>query len=368
MALTGEAVALMAKINKQYGEGSVVVASALQDSGQLATGILSLDLILGGGFPRNQWSEVIGMEGSGKTTVCHRAVAYNQHLDPNFVTLWIAAEAYDVDQAKMLGVDVDRIIVHATNRMEEAFQVMIDAAEARAVDLIVLDSYPALVPDGEAEKDMDEASMTLGARLMGKFFRKVGKETGKATTATQRPVTGLIINQWREKIGGRVMNGQVPKTTPGGHAKNFAYYCRVEVARAEWIDEARHGKGKARIGQVVRFKTIKNKQIAGQKVSQSDYYFEDAAVLGFRAGEFDIVKDLLTWGVFYDVIGRRGAYFHFGDQRWKGKEPLLDTIRQDLTLQEELTTSIHRAADPRIHQGSSQDPAHLAEETGAEAA
>lgn len=368
MALTGEALALMAKINKQYGDGSLVIASSLTDSGQLATGIISLDLILGGGFPRNQWSEVIGMEGSGKTTVCHQTVAHNQRLSPDFVTLWIAAEAYDTDQARMLGVNVDQVIVHATNRMEEAFQVMIDAAEARAVDLIVLDSYPALVPDGEAEKDMDEASMTLGARLMGKFFRKVGKETGKAMSATQRPVTGLIINQWREKIGGRVMNGQVPKTTPGGLAKNFAYYSRVEVARAEWIDEARSGKGKARIGQVCKFKTIKNKQIAGQKVSQSDYYFEDAVVLGFRAGEFDIVKDLITWAVFYDVIERRGAYFHCGEQRWKGKEPMIDAIRQDLTLQEEITASILRTSDPRVHQEPSKDLERAAPESGAEAA
>ncbi|MFJ2113372.1 ATPase domain-containing protein [Streptomyces sp. NPDC087850] len=349
MALTGEAVALITKINKQYGEGSLVVASSLKDSGQLATGILSLDLILGGGFPRNQWSEVIGMEGSGKTTVCHKTVAHQQGLNGDFVTLWIAAEAYDTDQARMLGVNVEQVIVHATNRMEEAFQVMIDAAEARAVDLIVLDSYPALVPDGEAEKEMDEASMTLGARLMGKFFRKIGKETGMSMSATQRPVTGLIINQWREKIGGRVMNGQIPKTTPGGLAKNFAYYSRVEVGRAEWIDESRPGKGKARIGQVVKFKTIKNKQIAGQKVSQSDYYFENAVVPGFLAGEFDTVKDLITWAVFYDVITRSGAYFSFGEQRWKGKDAMIAAIRQDLTLQEELTTSIHRASDPRAH-------------------
>ncbi|MFE9412366.1 ATPase domain-containing protein [Streptomyces sp. NPDC006704] len=368
MALTGEALALMAKINKQYGDGSLVVASSLSDSGQLATGILSLDIILGGGFPRNQWSEVIGMEGSGKTTVCHRTVAHNQQITPDFVTLWIAAEAYDSDQAKMLGVDVNQVIVHATNRMEEAFQVMIDAAEARAVDLIVLDSYPALVPDGEAEKDMDEASMTLGARLMGKFFRKVGKETGKAMSATQRPVTGLIINQWRQKIGGRVMNGQIPKTTPGGLAKNFAYYSRVEVARAEWIDEARPGKGKARIGQVIKFTTIKNKQIAGQKTSQSDYYFEESRTLGLDAGKFDAVKDLITWAVYYDVIDRRGAYFHFGRHSWKGKDPMIETIRQDLTLQEELTSSILTAADPRRQTTSSANLENFAQEIEAEAA
>ncbi|KUL44713.1 hypothetical protein ADL22_12275 [Streptomyces sp. NRRL F-4489] len=348
MALTDEAVALMARINRQYGEGSLVLASSLMDSGQLPTGILSLDLILGGGFPRNQWSEVIGMEGSGKTTVCHQTVAYNQRRSEDFVTLWIAAEAYDSDQAKMLGVNTANVIVHATNRMEEAFQVMIDAARARAVDLIVLDSYPALVPDGEAEKDMDEASMTLGARLVGKFFRKIGKETGKAISGTQRPVTGLIINQWREKIGARAMHGQVPKTTPGGLAKNFAYYCRLEVARAEWIDEARPGKGKARVGQVCKFKTIKNKQIAGQKVSQSDYYFEDAAALGFRAGEFDTVKDLITWSVYYDVVARRGAYFSYGEElRWKGKEEMLSAIREDADLQDALTAAVLQAADPR---------------------
>ncbi|WP_032916707.1 ATPase domain-containing protein [Streptomyces rimosus] len=349
MALTDEAVALMAKINKQYGAGSLVVASSLKNSGQLPTGILSLDLILGGGFPRNQWSEVIGMEGSGKTTVCHKLISHNQAANPDFTALWIAAEAYDRDQAAMIGANPDQVIVHATNRMEEAFQVAIDAAEARAVDLIVLDSYPALVPDGEAEKDMDEASMTLGARLMGKFFRKVGKETGRATTDDTRPVTGIIINQWREKIGGFSPQG-TPKTTPGGLAKNFAYYSRVEVSRADWIDEARPGKGKARIGQVMRFRTIKNKQIAGQKVSETDYYFEDAKTTALRAGDFDIGKDLYLWALFYDILTRRGSYFDFGSHTWKGKDPVLAAIREDLDLQEELKQAVLTAADPRTHQ------------------
>ncbi|WP_274916932.1 ATPase domain-containing protein [Streptomyces sp. WZ-12] len=349
MALSEDAIALMNKINKQFGPGSVMVASDIRSAGQLPSSITSLDLILGGGFPRNQWSEVIGMEGSGKTTVCHKTVAHNQNQSPDFTTLWIAAEAYDVEQAAMLGVDVDRVIVHATNRMEEAFQVAIDAAEARTVDLIILDSYPALVPDGEAEKDMDEASMTLGARLFGKFFRKIGKETGRSMAANDRPVTGIIINQWREKVGGFSPAG-TPKTTPGGLAKNFAYYCRLEVARAEWLDEARPGKGKARVGQVMKFKTLKNKQIAGQKSSQSDYYFEDAPNLGFRAGEFDAFKDVFLWAIHYDVIERRGAYYNFGETRWKGKDEALAAIREDVDLMHSLTEEVMRAADPRQHQ------------------
>ncbi len=159
---------------------------------------------------------------------------------------------------------MDRVIVFETNAMEDAYSEMISAAESRAVDAIVLDSYPALVADDEDAKDMDEATMASGARVTGKFFRKVGQATRRSLVEQERPLLALIVNQFRDQIGGWAPAGGTPKTSPGGKAKNYAYYTRLETSRTEWIDEKRPG-GSMRVGQVIKVKTLKSKAAAPSK-------------------------------------------------------------------------------------------------------
>lgn len=350
MAVNAEALALAAKINKAQGEGTVVIASDMRIAKRFTSGSLSLDVALGGGWPGNQWVEVIGMESHGKTAIVLKTIAANQRVDPDFTTLWIAAEHYDTDQAEALGVDNSRVVVIPTQAMEFAFQTMLEFAAARAVDCIVLDSYPALVPDEEADKDMDEAVMALGARLFGKFFRKAGAATKRSLSdPDDRPILGIVINQYRDAIGQFSPHG-TPKTTPGGKAKNFAFYVRVEVKRDEFIDEARPGKGKVRVGQVIKVKTIKNKSAAPQQVATVNFYFRDAPNLGFLRGDYDVVKELFTMGLLFDVIERRGAYFQFDNgevgedgkprYRWQGKDSMIAALREDLTLQDEIRDAV----------------------------
>ncbi|MET9119987.1 hypothetical protein [Streptomyces sp. NPDC004528] len=343
MALSPDVVALMNKINKQYGDGTMITAGDMRMAKPFTSGSLPLDIILGGGFPANQWTEIIGFESSGKTSVVHKAIAANQQANPDFTTLWVAAEGYDKPWAEQLGVNTDQVIVHSTTAMEEAYQVMLDFANSRAVDAIVLDSYPALVADEEAEKQMDELGVALGARVTGRFFRKAGKATSRSHVVEERPVLGIIINQWREKIGAFSPQG-TPKTTPGGLAKNFAFYVRLEVSRAEFLDEATPGKGKARCGQAVKFKTVKNKQHAPQKVAETHFYFDDSPSRGILAGEYDDVRDLMTWGVFYDIIRRRGRYFDFGDRTWDTKDAIIDALRAELDLRSDVATAVLDAA------------------------
>ncbi|MFD6934609.1 hypothetical protein ACFWAP_00440 [Streptomyces goshikiensis] len=343
MALSPEVFALMKQANKKYGPGTMITAGEMRVAAPFTTGSLPLDIILGGGLPANQWTEIIGFESSGKTSVVHKAIAANQRRDPDFTTLWVAAEGYDKPWAEQLGVDTNRVIVHATSAMEEAYQVMLDFADSRSVDAIVLDSYPALVPDEETEKQMDELSVALGARLTGKFFRKAGKATARSHVEDERPMMGVIINQWREKIGGFSPQG-TPKTTPGGLAKNFAFYVRLEITRAEYLDEATPGKGKARCGQVIKFRTVKNKQHAPQKVAETHFCFADSPSRGVLAGEYDTVRDLMTWGVYYDVIKRRGRYFDFADRTWDLKDAIIDSLREELDLRDEVAAAVLTAA------------------------
>ncbi|MEV6310020.1 hypothetical protein AB0M10_15645 [Streptomyces sp. NPDC051840] len=341
MPLSDETRALMARINKKYGAGSVVVASKMPTVPRFPTGSLSLDVMLGGGWPGNQWNEILGAESSGKTTIVHKTIAANQQRDPEFVTFWVAAEGYDHEWATTLGVDVDRVIVFETNAMEDAYAEMIKAAESRAVDAIVLDSYPALVASDEDAKDMDEATMASGARVTGKFFRKVGQATRRSLVEEERPLLALIINQFRDQIGGWAPAGGTPKTSPGGKAKNYAYYTRVEVSRTEWIDEKRPG-GSVRVGQVIKLKTLKSKSAAPQQVASLRFYFAPSTV-GFLAGEYDLASQLVTQGILHGLIRLDGSWYKYGEYMWQGDKKMTAAMREDVDLQEQLSADVMAA-------------------------
>jgi recombination protein RecA len=314
-------------VNKKVGDDVVVQGSRISESlPRITTGILAFDMMLGGGWPMNQWSEIVGDESSGKTAIAYKTIAANQALDPDWVALWVAAEEYIPEYAEAIGVDLDRMWVLETNLMEQAYDLVIRALDNRAVDCVVLDSLPALVPGDEYERSMDEFTVGLGARLTGKFFRKSSKAQRRSLIEEERGCTGLIINQWREKIG--VMWGD-PRTTPGGKAKNFHYFTRVEVKKDEWLKD-----GKSAVGQTIKGRTLKNKTYRPQQQAVVDFYF--AETTGFRVGDFDTVKDVVNIAIACEVITRAGAFYSYKNEKWQGKEKVLEAMRADLDMQETL--------------------------------
>jgi len=350
VGLNTEALALAAKINKDIGDGTVVVASRMKGTSTFTTGSLSFDIALGGGWPANQWVEIYGKESHGKSTVVLKTLAANQALDPNFSTLWLAAEHYDMEQAAALGVDNERVVVIPTQDMTFAYDKMLEFAESRSVDLIVLDSYPALIPPEEEQKTMDEVQVALGARITGKFFRKAGPATRRSSTDTDRPMLGIFVNQLRTNIGAFSPYG-TPTTTPGGNAKNYAFYTRVEVKRDDWIDEKIPGKNlKIKVGQTIKINTVKNKAAAPGQVASVDFFFRDAHQTGFSRGEYDLVKETVMLAIIYDVIERRGRYFRIGEtHRWDGRESMLEALRADPVLVSEIREQVRQIA---LHTGS----------------
>ena len=318
---------IVSAIQKKYGDDVLIKGSDIKEEvPRITTGILAYDLMLGGGWPLNQWSEIIGEESSGKTALAYKTIAANQAINPDFVAMWIAAETYVPQYARAIGVDLERLWVVETNIMEQVYDLVIKALDNRAVDMIVIDSLPSLVPGDESEKMMEEFTVGLGARLTGKFFRKSSKAQLRSLINEDRPCTGLVINQWREKIG--VMWG-VNRTTPGGKAKNFHYFSRVEVKRDEWIKEKEEA-----IGQTIKARTIKNKTYRPQQTAVVDFYFTSAG--GFRLGEFDVIKDVVNIGIAVGLITRSGPYYSYGTQKWQGKDALVLAIREDLDLQQKL--------------------------------
>jgi recombination protein RecA len=341
--------ALMASINKDFGEGTVIVASSIAVPRRFTSGSLALDVALGGGWPGGQWVEIVGKESAGKTAIALKTLAANQKIDPDFTTMWVAAEAFDVDQATALGVDCSRVVVVPTQEMEFAFQVMLEAAESRAVDCIVLDSYPALIPGEEAEKAMDEFTTAVGARLMGKFARKAGKATKRDANGTERPLLGIIINQFRDKIGSFARYG-VPQTSPGGHGKDYFYYARLEVSRDDFISEKRPGVADpVKVGQTIKLRTIKNKSAAPQQIASIDFYFRGAPYLGFERGDYDLGKEYFTMGVLFGIIKKSGAWFTYDDRKWHGKDAAVSELRLDRGLQATIAGEVLEAArNPKL--------------------
>ena len=333
-----ELLKAIAQLNKKFGSDMIVLGADIKDEvlGRMTTGSLALDVILGGGFPVNQWHEIVGEASNGKTAIALKTVAANQKRDPNFTTVWVAAESWVPSYAEMCGVDLSRVFVVATNVMEEAYEAVINLVETKAVDCVVIDSLPALVPMTEDEKNMDEATVGRGALLTGKFFRKVGKASRRSLTESERPFIGLIINQYRMKIG--VMYGD-PRTTPGGEAKNYAFFTRIEVKRDEWL-EAGTGQEKHKVGQTIKIRTLKNKSAPPSQVAYVDFYFDDGECY---AGEFDFAKEIVALGILNKIITRAGAYYSYGDRKWQGANAVVQSIREEVDLKDALEKDVRTA-------------------------
>ena len=348
MALGPGAEAFIKKMNKDLGEELLVSADRLAVPVRFTTGSLSLDVILGGGWPGNQWAEILGLPSAGKTFLAYKTIAANQAANPAFTALWVCAEHYNSEWASALGVDNDRVVAVPTQLMETAFQVMLEATESQEFDAIVLDSYPALLVSEEAEKAMDEYTTAAGARTMNKFLRKAGDASRRAYDGSGRPFIGIIINQWRDQIGGFAKFG-VPQTSPGGKGKDYFFYCRVDIKRREWITEKRPGiKDPVIVGQSNIVKMIKNKSAAPQQKVDIDLYVRRAPSLGFERGQYDDALEYFTMAKWLRVLGQSGSWYDFGGDRWQGEEKTLAAIREDLDLRAALRTEVlEAAADPR---------------------
>jgi recombination protein RecA len=334
--INDEAKKIAAQLNKRFGENVVVVGSDIRADliPRITSGSTTLDYVLGGGFPGNQWNELIGEASHGKTAVALKTIAVNQKLNPEHTTVWVAAEQWVPEYAIMCGVDTSRVIVIETNIMEEAYDAVIAFAESKSVDAIVIDSLPALSPAPEMEKNMDEMTVGRGALLTNKFFRVVGSAIKRSLVEDERAVLGIVINQYRMKIG--VMHGD-PRTTPGGEGKNYAFFTRCEVRRDEWIEIGPSGN-KTRIGQVIKVRSLKNKTAPPQRVAYFDFYFAPGG--DCAPGEYDFAKEIAAMSVLNEIVERKGAWYYYGERKWQGTDALIASIREEIELMDDLRKQV----------------------------
>ena len=332
--INSEALKVVANINKKLGAGTVVTADKVRLAERITTGSLTLDVVLGGGWPMNHWVELVGEASHGKTALALKTIGANQKLNPEFTAVWIAAEAFDAKYAELCGVDTQRVILVETNSMEDAFDAVIQFMESKAVDMVVVDSLPALVPSAEDEKHMEEFTVGRGALITNKFFRKVASATKRDLIEAERPVLGIMINQYRMKIG--VMHGD-PRTTPGGLGKDYAYSIRAEVKRDDWL-EIGTGQDKRRVGQTIRVRTIKNKTFPPQQTAYLDFYFADGGAID--AGGFDTGKEIVALSILNGIVDRRGGWMYYGERKWQGAQALIESLREEVVLKDEISRAV----------------------------
>lgn len=326
-----------ASINKKYGEHTVMLGSEITPNiDTITTGSLSFDAAMGGGWATNHWNEIIGQESAGKTMVVLKTIAANQHRDPKWTTVWFASEDFHEPYAKMLGVDLTRVVVVEENLMQAVYESAIEFVDTREVDCIVIDSYPALTTEREIKGSMDDFQPGEAAVLTAKFLRKSNTTMKAPLAGVGRSLTGIIVNQWREKIGGY---GN-PRTSPGGKAKNFFYFQRAEVRRDEWIDNT---KGE-HVGQCIKLSNLKNKLSPPGRVGMVDAYF--ARGNGFNPGDYDEVKDVISAAIAYEVIAKEGrSRYIFGEQSWPNRPRLDDALQEDEKLQKQIREAVLKAAN-----------------------
>lgn len=288
---------------------------------------------------------------SGKTTLVLHTIAANQKRDPEWEVWWLAAEPFSPSLARMFGVDMNRVHVHDTNAMEDGYDAILAIAEERLVDCIVIDSISTLIPSREAENDSGQIAVGLGALLTNQFFRKQGSATRRSLIEADRPITGFVVNQWRQMIG----SYGDPKTTPQGKGKDFAFWTIVEVIRQDWIKQ-----GEEPIGQQIKVRTKKNKGARPMRVALMDTYFEHHVVDGeilHRAGEFDILQEVVDVGIMYNVIRSAGAWYYYGEEKWNGRAAVRIAVKESAELAEAITKEVLAIVTKTVTKTSPAQPA-----------
>lgn len=311
------------QINKQFGEGAIrrLGDTKTVDVELINSGALSLDIALGGGYPKGRIVEVFGPESSGKTTLALHAIAEIQRKGGT--AAFIDAEhALDPAYARRLGVDTENLLVSQPDNGEQALEIVETLVRSNAVDIVVVDSVAALVPQAEIDGDMGDSHMGLQARLMSQALRKLTGIINKSKTIV------FFINQIRMKIG--VMFGN-PETTTGGNALKFYASVRMDIRRIGQIKV-----GEDIIGNRTKVKIVKNKIAPPFRVAEFDIMYNEG---------ISKTGDLLDLAVQYGIVGKSGAWFDYSDAKiGQGREASKEYLKANPKVMKEIETKVRAKA------------------------
>ena len=311
----------LSTIERKYGQGSVM---RLNEEAHAAipfipTGSIGVDLALGiGGIPKGRVTEIFGPESSGKTTLALHIIAESQKRGGT--AAFIDAEhALDVNYAKRLGVKTDELLISQPDYGEQALDICDLLVRSSAVDVVVIDSVAALIPQAELEGEMGETQVGGQARLMSHAMRKLTGTIHKSLTAV------VFINQIRMKIG--QMGYGSPETTTGGNALKFYASSRMDIRKIQTL------KDKEEVfGSRCRVKVVKNKVAPPFREAQFDILYGTGIS---REGE------LIDMGVDANIIDKSGAWFAFGAERLgQGRDKVREFLRENVDIRSQIEAKI----------------------------
>ncbi len=314
---------VLADIEKQFGKGAIMKLGGVtnMELDVTSSGSLTLDLALGvGGYPKGRIIEIYGPESSGKTTVALHAIAEVQKAGGR--AAFIDAEhALDPIYAKKLGVDINELLLSQPDTGEQALEICEALVRSEAVNIVVIDSVAALVPQAEIDGEMGDSHIGLQARLMSQALRKLSGTISKTKT------TAIFINQLREKVG--IIFGN-PETTPGGRALKFYSTIRLDIRRGEQIKI-----GDNITGNKTNIKVVKNKVAPPFKTATVDIVYGEGIS---KTGEIvDIASNL-------NIINKSGAWFSYnGEKVGQGRENVKQFLKDNPALAEEIENKIKAA-------------------------
>ena len=303
-------------IEKQYGKGSVMVLGENPNTtiDVISSGSIALDSALGvGGYPKGRIIEIYGPESSGKTTFALHAIAEAQKKG-GYAAFIDAEHALDPNYAKSLGVNIEDLILSQPDSGEQALEISEALIKSGAIDIIVIDSVAALVPEAEINGEMGDSHVGLQARLMSQAMRKLSGIISKTKCVA------IFINQIREKVG--VMYGN-PETTPGGRALKFYSTIRLDVRRGEQLKS-----GSEAVGNKTVIKVVKNKVAPPFKIAEVEIIYGEGIS---RMGE------LVDIAVEKDIIHKAGAWFSYnGEKIGQGRENVKNFLKANPAIYDEI--------------------------------
>jgi recombination protein RecA len=316
----GDLAEALAEIKQRFGEGSIMKLKEAKavNVGAISTQSISLDLALGiGGLPRGRVIEIYGPESSGKTTLALHVLAEAQKKGG--VGAFVDAEhALDPEYARKIGVNVNELLISQPDSGEQALQIVETLVSSGQVDVIVVDSVAALVPQREIEGEMGEFQIGLQARLMSQALRKLSGIVAKTKTIV------IFLNQTRMKVG--IMFGN-PETTPGGLALKFFASVRIDLRRTAQI---KHGD--EIIGNSVKAKIVKNKVAAPFRIAEFNIYYNEG---------ISYITDLINTGIKFGVIKKAGSWLQFEETKLgQGIDGSKTFLKENHTVAEKIKKAV----------------------------
>ncbi|MFN3301462.1 MAG: recombinase RecA [Patescibacteria group bacterium] len=308
------------QIKEKFGDGSIMRLGEAKrmEVETIPSGCLSLDLAIGGGFPRGRIIEIFGEEASGKTTLALHVLAEVQKMGG--IAAFVDAEhALDPEYAKKIGVKVEDLLISQPDTGEQALEIVETLTRSNAVDAIVIDSVAALTPKAEIEGEMGDQFVGLQARLMSQALRKLAGIVAKSKTII------IFLNQTRQKIGGMIWAS--PTTTTGGTALKFYSSVRIELKRIGQIK-----KGEEIIGNRIKAKIVKNKVAPPFKVTEFDIMYNEG---------ISTVGDLIELGLLHKVVKKSGNTISFNETKLGvGMEQAKKFLKEHPAIKEEIKKKI----------------------------